>query len=367
MSELHRYWQESEQSIWLDNIRRDWLDDGTLAAYVADGVRGVTSNPAIFAKALTASDVYNDAIADLETDDAEEAFETLAVSDVQRACDILRDVFDASHQEFVAGQRPYSDGYVSLEVSPRLAHDTTGTIEAARRLWKSVDRPNLMIKIPATEAGLPAITAVIADGINVNVTLIFSLQRYREVLEAYTTGIASAVAKGLDARQIASVASFFVSRVDAAIDARLDEGHPLRGRCAIAQVAAAYQEFTNWSQRSDVAELLSHGAQIQRPLWASTSTKNPSYPPLLYVNSIAVSSTVNTVPDATLDVARATGNPELSVLSADRIGEIALLLDELPAAGIDLSEITDTLERDGVDAFVTSYEELLATVASHLS
>ena len=367
MSHLHRYWDDAEQSIWLDNIRRDWLDDGTLAQYVADGVRGVTSNPAIFAKALTASDVYNEAISHLATSDAEEAFEILAVADVQRACDVLRPVFDSSREEFARGERPYSDGYVSLEVSPRLAHDSQGTIDAAVRLWKSVARPNLMIKIPATTAGLPAITAVLAEGINVNVTLIFSLDRYREVLEAYTAGVSAAIAQGNRVGDIASVASFFVSRVDAAIDARLGAGHPLVGKSAIAQVAAAYQLFSEWSQRSDVSEFLAQGAQVQRPLWASTSTKNPDFPPLLYVDSIAISSTVNTVPDATLDIARVKGDPSHSVLVPGRIEALVDVLAELSAAGINLSEITDTLENEGVNAFVTSYEELLATVASHLT
>jgi len=366
MSNLHHYWNDAEQSIWLDNIRRDWLDDGTLATYVADGVRGVTSNPAIFAKALTASDVYNDAIAALATNDAEEAFEILAVADVQRACDVLRSVYDSSSEEFARGERPYRDGYVSLEVSPRLAHDTDGTIAAAIRLWKSVDRPNLMIKIPATVAGLPAISAVLAEGINVNVTLIFSLERYQQVLMAYTEGISAALSQGRVVGDIASVASFFVSRVDAAIDSKLSEQHPLFGKSAIAQVAAAYQLFIEWTKETDVTQLLAQGAQVQRPLWASTSTKNPHFPALLYVDSIAISSTVNTVPDATLDIAREKGDPRHSVLVPERIADVARALDELPAAGINLSDITDTLERDGVSAFVTSYEELLATVASHL-
>jgi transaldolase len=256
---------------------------------------------------------------------------------------------------------------VSLEVSPRLARDTDGTIAAARRLWTQVNRPNLMIKIPATREGLPAITEALGSGINVNVTLIFSVERYREVLAAYRDGIVLARRNGHDVTRLASVASFFVSRVDAAIDPLLGEGHPLLGRSAIAQVAGAYVAFLEWEASSDIQELLAHGAQIQRPLWASTSTKNPTYPALLYVDSIAVASSVNTVPDATLDIARTSGNPSISVLTADNLHHEAALLDDLAKAGVSLSEITDTLERDGVAAFVTSYEELLSTVSRSLT
>ena len=369
MTRLDGLYLDYGQSAWVDNIRRDWLNDGTLQALVDRGVRGVTSNPSIFAKALATTQAYDGSIATLGLTDAEEAFEALAVADVQDACTILRPVYDASVREFAAGTRRSTDGYVSLEVSPRLAHDTMGTIGAAQRLAARVgDHPNLMIKIPATSAGLPAVSAVLASGISVNVTLIFSLDRYREVLDAFVDGIQRARADGRDISRIASVASFFISRVDTAIDPKLSEGSPLRGTIANAQAAAAYQVFLDQVHSAPMASLMESGSQIQRPLWASTSTKNPAYDELLYVDTLVAPETVNTMPDPTLEAFSRAGEPRRSALADERLrSELAANLHVLEDLGISLTEVTDTLERDGVEAFMTSYDELLSTVAGKLS
>jgi transaldolase len=276
MTTLNDLYEQYGQSPWIDNIRRDWLNDGTLAELVAKGVRGVTSNPSIFAKALATSTAY-----DAFNDDPETVFERLAVADVRDACDVLTSVNQSSRAEFSSGARRYLDGFVSLEVSPRLARDTAGTIDAAHRLFNEVHRDNVMIKIPATKEGLPAIRDVLGAGINVNVTLIFSLERYDEVLTAWMDGLELARRQGHDVSKIASVASFFVSRVDAAVDALLSSDDPRRGTTANAQVAGAYKLYRGRMAAERVTTLLSFGAQVQRPLWASTSTKNPTYFDLL--------------------------------------------------------------------------------------
>jgi len=355
------------QSPWIDNIRRDWLVDGTLARLVADGARGVTSNPSIFAKAFATSSAYDALLAEERSVDPESVFEHLACADVRDACDVLSSLHARSRDEFANGRRRYADGFVSLEVSPHLARDTAGTIAAARKLWAEVDRANVMIKIPATREGLDAVTAVLAEGINVNVTLIFSLQRYDEVLAAWCAGIEGARLAGHDLSRIASVASFFVSRVDAAVDALLAEGDVLRGRVANAQVAAAYEIYLRWMSEERVVSLLDAGAQVQRPLWASTSPKNPTYDDLLYVNSIVADETVNTMPDATWEAARDHGRFGESLLSTPAsLAATASLLEMVPAH-VDLTEVTDRLERDGVDAFVTAYDELISIVSAKLT
>ena len=367
MTRLESLYAQFGQSPWIDNIRRDWLEDGTLARLVADGARGVTSNPAIFAKAFATSDAYDALIAEASSDDAEAVFERLASADVRDACDVLALVHERSREEFTRGVRRYCDGFVSLEVSPRLAHDTDGTVAAARHLSGAVDRRNVMIKIPATREGLPAITRVLGEGINVNVTLIFSLERYGEVLDAWSAGLELARANGHDLGAIASVASFFVSRVDAAMDKLLPVGDELRGRIANAQVAAAYEIYLGWMSSHRVRELLAAGAQVQRPLWASTSPKDPSYDALLYVNSLVADETVNTMPDVTLEAAMVRGDFAKSLLASPLTrSQTASLLSVLPE-GCSLSDVTARLEREGVDAFVNSYEELLAIVASKLA
>jgi transaldolase len=366
MSRLGALFKDSGQSPWIDNIRRDWLEDGTLEKLVASGVRGVTSNPSIFAKAFATTDAYDRAVAEMGSRDPEQVFEDLAVCDVQDACDLLAGVHSASVAEFDADRRRYCDGFVSIEVSPRLAHDTNGTIAAARKLWSAVNRKNAMIKIPATLEGLPAITSALADGINVNVTLIFSVDRYEAVLDAWLEGLRQRAAAGENLSSVSSVASFFVSRVDSAVDALLAENSPLRGRIAQAQVASAYQSYLSKMQSPEVAELLERGAQVQRPLWASTSTKDPTYDKLLYVDFLVANETVNTMPDATLELASTHSDPSRSLLEDDSVRHTtAGLLVTLPEA-INLKSVTANLEREGVAAFINSYSELLATVKAKL-
>ena len=366
MTTLDTLFETYGQSPWIDNIRRDWLNDGTLVSLVEKGVRGVTSNPSIFAKAFATSSAYDDALVGASARDAEELFEALAAKDVQDACDVLAALHDDSRRAFASKQRRYLDGFVSLEVSPRLARDTEGTIEAAKRLAAQVDRSNLMIKIPATVEGLPAVTEVLGSGINVNVTLIFSLKRYDEVISAWLAGLELAHSNGHGLGEIGSVASFFVSRVDAAVDGLLDPGDARRGTTANAQVCAAYQLYRARIASSRATTLLAQGAQVQRPLWASTSTKDPSYYDLLYVDSIVGDETVNTMPDATLEGVLDHGSFALSYLLDDAATsrEVALL-SQLPPQ-INLDEVTDKLEADGVNSFVAAYEELLATVTTKI-
>jgi len=367
VSRLNVLYDDFGQSPWIDNIRRDWLDDGTLVGLVAKGTRGVTSNPAIFAKAFATSTAYDDRLATATSKDPETVFEFLASADVRDACDVLDDVHQRSRAELTRGLRRYTDGFVSLEVSPRFARDTEATVTAAKKLWEQVGRSNVMIKIPATKEGLPAITRVLAEGINVNVTLIFSLERYDEVLGAWCAGLESALEQGRDLSSIASVASFFVSRVDAAVDKLLPEGDALRGHVANAQVAAAYALYQRWMLSDRVLALLARHAQVQRPLWASTSPKNLSYDPLLYVNNIVAAETVNTMPDATLEATLEHGDFSWSLLATPAtVASSAAVLNELPDS-ISLAQVTEQLERDGVDSFVASYEEVLAIVASKLS
>ncbi len=366
MTKLTDLYDHYGQSPWIDNLRRDWLHDGTLAKYLADGVRGLTSNPSIFAKTIGGSSAYDEDIAASTESDPEKVFEKLAVADVQSACDLLAVVHEGSRRDFIDGARRYLDGFVSLEVSPRLAHDTEGTISAAKRLFAEVDRPNVMIKIPATKAGLPAITAVLAAGINVNVTLIFSVDRYNEVISAWREGIRDAYDAGIDVSAIASVASFFVSRVDVAVDALLPEGDARRGTTANAQAAAAYELYRSRVSGEDVTSLLGLGAQVQRPLWASTSTKNPSYEDLLYVDRLVANETVNTMPDATLADALDHLDPAQSyLLNEETWRKTAALLDQL-APDVTLAKVSDQLEDEGVASFAKAYDELLATVSSKM-
>jgi transaldolase len=366
MTNLNILYDDYGQSPWLDNIRRDWLNDGTLAAYVSKGVRGVTSNPSIFAKAIATSSAYDEAIANSTDTSPESLFESLAVADVQDACDALAAVHEGSKADFASGSRRYLDGFVSLEVSPLLARDTDGTIAAAKRLHARVDRPNVMIKIPATKEGLPAIRAVLGSGINVNVTLIFSTSRYDAVITAWAQGLQDAYDAGLDVGAIGSVASFFVSRVDVAVDALLPEGDPRRGTTANAQVASAYELYRARVGGDDVRALLAKGAQVQRPLWASTSTKNPTYDDLLYVDTIVADETVNTMPDGTLADTLDHANFAASVLlNEDTAQKTAALLESL-SPDVSLDKVTEQLEVEGVDAFAKSYDEVLATVASKM-
>jgi len=361
-SRLNDLFDSYGQSPWIDNIRRDWLNDGTLAGLVERGARGVTSNPSIFQKTLATSSAYDELLEGKKDMDPEVLFEEIAVRDVRDACDVLSEVNTLSIAQFAGGVRRYCDGFVSLEVSPRLARDTVATVTAAKRLAAEVGRPNVMIKIPATKEGLPAITEVLGAGINVNVTLIFSLERYNEVITAWMEGLELALTRRSDIAAIASVASFFLSRVDVLIDPQLSEGDPLRGQIANAQAAGAYEIYRRRMASDRAVALLAAGAQVQRPLWASTSTKNPAYPDLLYVDTIVADETVNTMPDATLAAVLDHGNfADSKLLNDTSTRALASLLDELPA-NVSLAAATEKLENDGVAAFVASYEDLLKTV-----
>ncbi len=341
------------QSPWLDFISRDLLDSGGFRELVETGIRGATSNPTIFYQAVSATTAYDQDILDLLQADPQTSaptlYDWLTIKDIRMAADVLRPVYDSSRGD---------DGYVSLEVSPHLAYDTEDTIEAARHLWTEVDRPNLMIKVPATEAGIPAIEQLIAEGINVNATLLFSVDRYVEVAEAYVRGIA----RQEEPRRVASVASFFVSRVDAKVDPKLEaigtpEALALRGKIAIANAKMAYRKFKEIFHGEHFAAQRRRNARVQRPLWASTGTKNPAYSDVLYVESLIGPETVVTIPTTTLDAFLAHGEA-LPTLEA-KWEEAERALATLKTLGIDLDEITSELEREGVSAFIESYDRLI--------
>src|SRR6516162_2301728 len=341
------------QSVWLDYIRRSLITSGELKRLVAeDGLRGVTSNPAIFEKAIVGSTDYQEVIESKESAalDAKALYEKIAVKDVQDAADILRSVYEESKQR---------DGYVSLEVSPLLARDTAGTIEEARRLWKAVNRPNLMVKVPATPEGIPAIRQLISEGINVNVTLLFSRDAYEQVANAYIEGLTARAAAGGDVSHIGSVASFFVSRIDSKIDAQISaqlktESNPIQrarlsgllGKVAIANAKLAYHHFTELYTREAWKALAKKGAQPQRLLWASTSTKNPSYRDVLYVEELIGPSTVNTIPPATLNAFREHGRLRASL--TEDVEAAADTMEGLERAGISIKAVTDTLLEEGL-------------------
>jgi transaldolase len=347
---------EMGQSIWYDYITRDLLQSGELERLIRDdGLRGMTSNPTIFEKAIAGSQLYDEDIRRLSEQgrSSAEIFEALAVADVQAACDLFLPVYRET-----LGR----DGLVSIEVSPKLAHDTEGTIHEAERLWKAVGRPNAMIKIPGTLAGLPAITHAIAAGINVNVTLLFSVVRYAEVIEAWLQGLHRRLEQKLPLQSIASVASFFVSRVDSKVDPLLNRSadERLRGTAAIANAAEAYRLFRDTHGSEQWIRLRQAGVAAQRPLWASTSTKDPHYPDVYYVEALIAPDTVNTLPPETLEAYRDHGRP------ATRIDKAMLAapaqLAALAQAGIDLAAITRELEDEGVAKFAASHASVLTGI-----
>jgi transaldolase/glucose-6-phosphate isomerase len=345
------------QSIWYDNIRRALLDSGELAELVGAGVRGVTSNPTIFEKAITGSTDYDEALRTLVDagKSVDEIYEALVLEDIGRTADLLRAVFD---------QAGGTDGFASLEVNPSLANDTRGTIADARRLFAALGRPNVMIKVPATPAGFPAIRTLIADGVNVNVTLIFGLDQYKSVAEAYIAGLEKLAADGGDVSRVASVASFFVSRVDTAVDQALEahpEGKDLQGKIAIANAKVAYAAFCEIFAGERWEKLAAKGAQVQRPLWASTSTKNPEYPDTLYVDNLIGPHTVNTVPPQTLQAVFDHGSVALALEKG--MEEARDQVERLAELGVDLDAITQQLLDDGVASFAKSFDSLMASIA----
>lgn len=356
------------QSLWYDNIERRLLENGELKAMIERGdIYGVTSNPSIFNNAIGKSTDYDGQLAELARAGKNTAaiYDALTVQDIQAACDLFRPLYDSTRG---------GDGYVSIEVHPDLAHDTAGTEEEARRLWTLVDRPNLMVKIPATKEGIPAIQSSIARGININITLIFSLQRYAEVIEAYLAGLEERIANNLPIGHIASVASFFISRIDTKVDGWLDtligqggEGSALaakaaalKGKIAVANAKLAYKLFRD-AFASERFEAIAHkGGRRQRPLWASTSTKNPAYPDLLYVDTLVGKDTVNTVPPQTLEAAKHHAAAALSI--EDGMDEARYQLANLEMLGLSLDKATDEVEQEGVAAFSKAINDLFATI-----
>jgi transaldolase len=352
-SRLHEL-SELGQSVWIDFLSRDLLKSGGLARLMRDdAVVGVTSNPTIFQKAISAGESYDEQLREVLKDerDPKEIFVRLAAQDIGEALDLLRSVWDEGSGK---------DGYVSFEVDPNLAYDTEATIDEATRLHELVDRPNLFVKIPATKAGLPAIEEMIARGRPINVTLIFSLERYAEVAEAYIRGLERLVADGGDPRRVASVASFFVSRVDTEADKRLDEmgGHDeLKGKLAVANAKLAYQRYKEIFAGERWAKLAARGATPQRCLWASTSTKNPAYRDVLYVEELIGPMTVDTMPEETIRAFQDHGR--VAPTLEEGIDEARRVFERLAEAGVDYGDVVDTLEREGVEKFADSFTELL--------
>jgi transaldolase len=355
------------QSPWMDYVRRDLLTSGQLKKYIDnDGLRGMTSNPSIFEKAITGSNLYTDVVNSPEAKklDANGLFEKIAIRDIQDACDIFKPVYDESRRR---------DGYVSLEVSPFLGHDTKATIDEARRLWKAVNRPNVMIKIPGTPEGLPAIRQCLEEGININITLLFAQSAYEQVAEAFLSALEARAAKGQDISHIASVASFFVSRIDTLVDSKIDEKlksttdagqkallESVCGKVAIANARLTYKKYQELFGGARWKALAAKGAQTQRLLWASTSTKNPKYRDVLYVEELIGADTVDTIPPATFDAFREHGKLRPSL--TENVEGAAKTMADLAKAGISMKEVTDKLLVDGVKLFSDAFRTLLDAV-----
>ena len=344
------------QAPWYDNITRTMVREGGLEALIRDdGIRGVTSNPTIFEKAIAGGEGYDDDIAAAQRagDSIEDTFWDLAVDDIGHGADLLRPVYDS-----LGGK----DGFISIEVSPKLAHDTDASATQAKELFARLGRPNVMIKIPATPEGLPAITSTIGAGINVNVTLIFALDRYGEVIDAYMSGLEQLDAAGGDLSTVHSVASFFVSRVDTEVDRRLPEDSPLRGKAAVANAKLAYEQFRASLATDRWQALAAKGATVQRPLWASTSTKNDDYSPTLYVDTLIGPDTVNTLAPKSIDALHAPGVELRPDTVTEGVEDAHRVLADLEAAGVSFADVTATIEREGVASFAASYDDLLAAL-----
>jgi transaldolase len=349
---------ELGQSVWIDSLSRGWLKTGKLARWMEeDALTGVTSNPTIFQKAMSEGEWYDEQIREVvkEEDDLKEVFLQLAITDIEEACDLFRSVWDEGGGK---------DGYVSMEVDPNLAYDTSATIEEAARFHDWVERPNLYVKIPATEPGLPAIEEMIARGRNINVTLIFSLERHKEVAEAYIRGLERLAEAGGDLSTVGSVASYFVSRVDTEADRRLDEvGHPeLKGKLAVANAKLAYQNYKEIFSGDRWDALVEKGATPQWCLWASTSTKNPDYRDVLYVEELIGPGTVNTMPRETIEAFQDHGKVALTL--EEGVDEARRVFEQVAQAVVSYDDVTDTLEREGVQKFIDSFTELLEGIES---
>jgi len=346
VTRLHDLYFSQGQSPWLDNLRRGWLTGGELAGWVERGVRGITSNPTIFQKAIEGSAEYDDQLRGLAAKGSvEDAYWAMAVSDIEAALAILRPVHDSSDGV---------DGFVSLEVAPDLAHDEAGTVASARDLHDRIAEPNLYVKVPATVEGAAAIRTLVGEGRNINVTLIFGLDRYEEIMEAYLAGLEAYQG---DLSQVHSVASFFVSRVDTEADRRLPAGHPLRGKVAVANAKLAYQLFKERHSGARWEALAGRGAKVQRPLWASTSTKNPEYSDTLYVDNLIGPDTINTLPEATIQAFEDHGRLERAI--DEGVDEAAAVMARLAAAGVDMRDVGRVLEDEGVATFAKSFDELI--------
>ncbi|MBV9664707.1 MAG: transaldolase [Actinobacteria bacterium] len=355
MTKLHDLHEQQQQSPWIDNLTRQAITGGGLAKLRDDGIRGVTSNPTIFQKAISGSDAYDEQFRSLiASESVDDAYWDLVIDDIRHALEIMRPVYDASDGV---------DGFVSLEVAPALAEDTAGTIERTRHFHDTIAQPNLYVKIPATAQGVPAIQQMVAEGRKINVTLIFSLERYGQVIEAYIAGLE---AFSGDLAPVVGVASFFVSRVDTEVDRRLEaigspEALALRGKAAVAQAKLAYQLFLGRFSGPRWQALADRGARVQRPLWASTSTKNPAYPDLLYVDSLIGPDTVNTMPDAT--VAAFDDHGEVRRTIDEGVDDARRVMDDLGKLGIDMEDVASTLEQEGVAAFCKSFDELIQALS----
>lgn len=362
--------QAQGQSVWYDNIRRGLITSGELQQLLDDGVVGITSNPTIFEKAIIGSSDYDAGLKKLVNDGAASraVYETMAIQDIGQAADMLRPIYDRTDAQ---------DGYISIEVSPDLAHDTAKTLTEARSLWSILDRPNIMIKVPATPEGIPAIRTLIGEGVNVNVTMLFALDNYREVAGAYLAGLEERVARGASVDRVASVASIFVSRIDVAIDKLLEQRiaaatddatrqrlQGLVGKAAIANARAAYAIYQEIYGGEKFAPLRRKGARPQRLLWASTGTKNPAYSDVLYVESLIGPQTVNTMPPATLDAFLDHGEVRPALIEG--MNEAQAVLDQFAAEGIDVDEVMQKLQDDGVAAFATSFKTLLGAIEQKL-
>ena len=349
--------QQAGVSIWIDTLSRDLLDSGDFTRLIDRGVTGATSNPTIFAKAITESNAYDRqlaALADRGVSDIQELFFALALDDVRAAAGHLRPVYDRT-----------GDGFVSFECTPDIADDTSATVEQARDLWNRLSLPNVMIKVPATPAGIPAIEELTARGVNINITLLFALRRYDEVIDAYMSGLERRAARDLPLDHIASVASFFVSRIDTKADDELAPGSPLRGTVAVTNARQAFRLHQERFSDARWRRLAAKGARDQRPLWASTGTKNPAYSDVLYVEQLIAPGVVNTMPQATLEAFDDHGNARFQPIDVEDPADDLSGVD-LRAAGVDLDRITAVLEREGVEAFSSSYEHLVSCIRKKL-